>query len=128
MAADAFPDFSEQEWLDFTRGIFREEDGVPVLAYDPAISGPLDGGDAALAPDLWPLFTALGAVPLLLLRGQNSDILSPDCVARMQACNPAMQYREVPRRGHAPTLNEPVARSAIDAFLRQLQNQGDTAP
>ncbi len=126
MAGDAFPDFSEQEWLDFTRGIFREDNGVPVLAYDPAISQPLAGEEASVAPDLWPVFAGLGAVPMLLLRGENSDILSPDCVARMRAIKPDVHYREVPRRGHAPTLNEPAARAAIDAFLRQPEITGET--
>jgi pimeloyl-ACP methyl ester carboxylesterase len=68
----------------------------------------------------------LGAVPMLLLRGENSDILSPDCVARMRTRKPDMHYREIPRRGHAPTLNEPAARVAIDAFLRQPEITGET--
>lgn len=127
MAGDAFPDFSEQEWLDFTRGIFREENGVPVLAYDPAIAQPLAAEDASVAPDLWPVFAGLGAVPMLLLRGEKSDILSPECVARMRACKADLHYREVPRRGHAPTLNEPAARAAIDAFLRLPEITGEVA-
>ena len=67
-----------------------------------------------------------GAVPMLLLRGENSAILSSDCVARMRAGKPDMHYREIPRRGHAPTLNEPAARAAIDAFLRQPEITGET--
>ncbi|MCB1729179.1 MAG: hypothetical protein KDI21_01755 [Halieaceae bacterium] len=62
----------------------------------------------------------------MLLRGENSAILSPDCVARMRAGKPDMHYREFPRRGHAPTLNEPAARAAIDAFLRQPEITGET--
>ena len=63
---------------------------------------------------------------MLLLRGENSAILSSDRVARMRAGKPDLHYREIPRRGHAPTLNEPAARAAIDAFLRQPEITGET--
>lgn len=117
----AFPDFSDDEWLEFARGVYREENGVPVLAYDPAISGPMDDEDSDAVPDdLWPLFDAAQAIPMLVIRGETSDILARDCVARMQSRKRDLQVTEVPRRGHAPTLNEPVSRDAIDRFLRAL--------
>ncbi len=117
----AFPDFSEQEWMDFTRGIYREEGGVPVLAYDPAIAQPMaDDESSAVPPDLWPLFDALLAIPMLLLRGESSDILAPSCVAAMRERKPDLQFAEIPGRGHAPTLNEKASREAIDRFLKSL--------
>ncbi|MEP5570109.1 MAG: alpha/beta hydrolase [Halioglobus sp.] len=117
----AFPDFSDAEWEDFTRGIYREENGVPVLAYDPSIAQPMaDQESTALSPDLWLLFEAITAVPMLLLRGVTSDILAAETVREMREKHPAMQFVEVPNRGHAPTLNEPVSRAAIDAFLVEV--------
>lgn len=117
----AFPDFSEAQWEAFTRGIYREEDGVPVLAYDPAISQPMaDEESDAVPPDLWPLFDTIAAKPMLVLRGATSDILAPDCVAEMRVRKPDLQFVEIPNRGHAPTLDEPAARSAIDGFLDSL--------
>jgi len=114
----AFPDFSDREWDDFTRGIYRDVDGVPVLAYDPAISQPLSDEEAgAVPPDLWPVFEASTAIPMLVVRGENSDILAMDCVQIMREKHPDLQFVEVPHRGHAPTLNEPTARAAIDSFL-----------
>lgn len=114
----AFADFSDQEWLDFTRGIYRDEDGVPVLAYDPAIAQPMSDEDSgAVPPDLWPLFAAISAIPMLVLRGADSDILAADCVAKMKEIKPDLQVLEVSNRGHAPTLNEPASRGAIDSFL-----------
>lgn len=119
--AAAFPDFSDEQWDEFTRGIYRDEGGVPVLAYDPAISQPMsDEQSAAVPPDLWPLFEASASIPMLLLRGESSDILAPDCVASMLEKHPGLQFVEVPNRGHAPTLNEAVSRAAIDAFLSAL--------
>jgi pimeloyl-ACP methyl ester carboxylesterase len=68
-------------------------------------------------PDLWPLFGALGHVPLLLLRGEVSNILLPDTVTRMRAERPDMQVITLPDIGHAPILTEPPALAAILAFL-----------
>lgn len=116
--AIAFPDFSDAEWEDFTRGIYRDEDGVPVLAYDPAISQPMeDEASAAVPPDLWPMFEASAAIPMLVIRGESSDILTPDCVQTMREKHPGLHHKEIPNRGHAPTLNEAISRAAIDAFL-----------
>ena len=116
-----FPDFSPGQWLDFTQGLYRDEDGVPVLAYDPAIAQPLaDTQSGAVPPDLWSVFDACLDIPMLLIRGAHSDILSEDCVRHMQSRKSDLQYAEIPHRGHAPTLNEPEARCAIDEFIKGL--------
>ncbi len=120
--AIAFPDFSDEQWLDFTRGLYREVDGVPVLAYDPAISRPMDEDDsAAVPPDLWALFDTIAAIPMLVVRGETSDILARSCVEEMRRRKPDLEVAEIPGRGHAPTLDEAAARIAIDRFLADLQ-------
>ena len=117
----AFPDFTETRWEDFTRGVYREENGVPVLAYDPAIAQPMDDDEsAAVPPDLWPLFEAITAIPMLVIRGITSDILAPSGVASMRERKPDLQFVEIPNRGHAPTLDERESRAAIDSFLAAL--------
>jgi pimeloyl-ACP methyl ester carboxylesterase len=68
-------------------------------------------------PDLWPLFGALAHLPVLLVRGAVSNILLPGTVARMQAERPDMQVVTLPGIGHAPILTEPLALTAIQAFL-----------
>jgi pimeloyl-ACP methyl ester carboxylesterase len=94
---------------------------VPVLAYDLAISQPInDAASGAVPPDLWPLFEAITATPMLVIRGEISDILAPASVITMREKKPDLEFVEVPNRGHAPTLNEPVARCAIDSFLSAL--------
>jgi pimeloyl-ACP methyl ester carboxylesterase len=69
------------------------------------------------APDLWPLFGALAQVPVLLVRGEVSDILLPGTVSRMRAERPDMSVVELPGIGHAPILTEPAALTAVQAFL-----------
>jgi pimeloyl-ACP methyl ester carboxylesterase len=68
-------------------------------------------------PDLWPLFGALSQVPVLLVRGEVSNILLPAAVTRMQEIHPDMRVVTLPGIGHAPVLTEPPALAAIQAFL-----------
>ncbi len=113
-----YPLFNDEDWQTFTRNLYVENsDGQPVLNYDPNIAVPLQADSDGIPPDLWPLFEAAAATPMLLLRGELSDLLSRDCVARMQAIKPDLHVLEVANTGHAPLLTEPTARAAITAFL-----------
>lgn len=118
----AFPDFSETQWHDFTHGIYHDEKGVPVLSYDPAIAQPMQADDSnAVPPDLWPVFDALIEIPLLVIRGALSDLLALECVAKMRTRKPDLIAVDIPQRGHAPTLTEPDALTAIEAFLSAVE-------
>lgn len=114
----AFPLYSDKEWLRFTKGLYREVDGVPQIAHDPAIAQAVLEADAnAVPPDLWPLFTNMASMPMLLIRGAMTDLLALDCVEKMQTIAPGLEVVNVPDRGHAPMLDEPVAVAAIDDFF-----------
>jgi len=118
----AFPDYGPDDWMAFARRLFREKDGVPVTAYDPAISGAFKPqSDAPVAPpDLWPMWDGLQGLPVLAIRGALSDLLSPATLDRMGERHAGMLAVTVPNRGHAPMLDEPEAVAAIDAFLANL--------
>jgi pimeloyl-ACP methyl ester carboxylesterase len=117
---EIYPDWAGEDWLRYARRLCREEpDGSVVLDYDMAIAEPLKL--PAPAVDLWPAFHALAAAaPLLLVRGERSDLLSEATLARMQAEAPGMDVVTVPRVGHAPTLDEPEAREAIARLLERV--------
>ena len=117
--AAAFPDFSLQEWQTMARDLYVQEGMVPVLDYDPAIAHGLASGTAA--PNLWPLFDAVGDKPMLVIRGQDSDILSVETLAEMSRRLPHLASLSIARRGHAPTLTEPEAHKAICQFLDALK-------
>lgn len=117
-----FPSYREEQWLAMTRRLFRENaQGIPVLDYDPMISAPLTEDQKAAAPsDPWALFKNLTGLPLLVLRGELSDLLSEACFLRMQSEQPELTAVEVPGVGHAPALDEEAAVSAIRHFLAQF--------
>jgi pimeloyl-ACP methyl ester carboxylesterase len=91
-------------------------DGMLRPLWDTRIARLLNGK----TPDLWPLFAGLAHLPLLLVRGEASDILLPTTVARMQAMRPDMAIVALPAIGHAPTLAEPEIITALHAFLDRV--------
>lgn len=120
--AVAFPDFKLEDWLAMAhRAYVQNPEGRFAVAYDPAISQGLTPSDTtAVPPDLWPMWDALKAFPILAIRGELSDLLAQETLVKMAERHPGLQTVVVPRVGHAPMLDEPVALAAIDRFLASL--------
>ena len=59
----------------------------------------------------------LAKVPILAIRGAQSDLLNAATLARMQREKPDLEVLEVANRGHPPLLDEPECLAAIDQFL-----------
>ena len=116
----ALPDLTHAEWLAFARRVCIEQsDGTVAFAYDPAISQGLEGDQSANVPaDLWSVWTRIDAMPVLVVRGEISDLISPDTVAEMgRRHGGPFKSVAVPNRGHAPLLDEPAALEAMTGFL-----------
>ncbi|MBH9553434.1 alpha/beta fold hydrolase [Inhella gelatinilytica] len=113
-----FPDWTAADWRRMVLETWRGEGAAWVPDYDPAIAQGLANGSAV--PPLWPLFEAVGTLPQLLLRGELSDLLQAETVVEMQQRLPGLQAVTVPNRGHAPTLDEPVAHAALEGWLAQV--------
>jgi len=111
----AFPEYSRADWAAMARELYIQEERTPVLGYDPAIAANVVAVTAAI--NLWPLFESVAARPMLLIRGETSDILSEATTTEMIARLPQLKAVTVPKRGHAPTLREPEARAAILKFV-----------
>jgi pimeloyl-ACP methyl ester carboxylesterase len=92
--------------------IYRDIDGRPVADFDPAIAAQLQTIDFDLPlPDLWPDFDHLAARPLMVIRGEHSDLLSDRTIAEMAPRHPSVAVLEAPGQGHAPLLHlEPIFR------------------
>lgn len=115
-----FPGVPRATWEVHARRLFVQGPDGLELRYDPRLRDAVMGAFTGPAVDLWPLFDALEGVPLAMLRGANSDLLSPGTFAEMQARRPDAMAATVPDRGHVPFLDEPVSMSLIAAFLESL--------
>lgn len=120
----AFPDMPEDRWIDFARRTYRElPGGEVVLDYDPNIARSLGKVKPGALTNffLWRVFGATHKAPLLVVRGELSDILSAKTAELMVKRHPDARLATVPRVGHAPILEEPQAVSAISDFLARLE-------
>ncbi len=110
------------DWVRAAKRICREESGAVILDYDMAIAEAFNRPRPDDAPefDMWPLYRRLGQVPLLIVRGENSDLLSRETAKAMLDAAPGAQLVTVPGVGHAPELTEPAAVAAIDDFLARF--------
>jgi len=91
--------------------------GIP---YDPALRAAFLAAFEGPPVDLWPLFDALQGLPIALIRGANSDLLTSATVQKMRDRRPDMAFSEVPGRAHIPFLDEPEAVALIRTFLGTL--------
>lgn len=117
-----FPGVTLARWEQHARAIYREKPGGGLeIAYDPHLRASVAADFDTTQPhvDLWPLFDAVHATPLLCIRAANSNILRAETVAEMATRRADMRAVEVPDRGHAPFLDEPVAVAAIEDFLKE---------
>jgi pimeloyl-ACP methyl ester carboxylesterase len=112
--------YSHDDWVEVAHRVCREDKSEIVFDYDMAIALPFETHGPVPKVDLWPLFKALGQKPLLVVRGEQSDLLSADALEKMHEAAPGMKSVTVPGVGHAPTLDEPEALEAIDALLGSL--------
>ncbi|MEW6466215.1 MAG: alpha/beta fold hydrolase [Pseudomonadota bacterium] len=112
---------SDAQWRRLTETSTRRlPDGRVTPHYDPAMVRQFDH-----QPDdylIWPHYDAL-QVPVLLLRGAESDLVLPQAVAQMRTRGPGaagrLQVIEVPGCGHAPALNVPDQLEAVTAFIER---------
>lgn len=116
-----FANVPASRWRDEVEKFFDQtEDGL-ALTYDPKLRDAVIAAGAQPAPDLWPYFDALQGKPLAIIRGANSDLLSPATLAEMQRRRPDAHVAVVPDRGHVPFLDEPEALAALHPWLGEMR-------
>ncbi|MDP2294612.1 MAG: alpha/beta hydrolase [Pseudolabrys sp.] len=120
-----FPKLTTEDWLASARRTFKDVNGQLVPDYDVALAKTLEGVDFEHPlPPLWAQFDALGGVPMMVIRGENSDLLTEATVEAMAARrqNPglALETLVVPDQGHAPLLAEADTIARIAAFVARV--------
>ena len=113
-----FPKWSDADWLAFARRTFKEANGRIVADYDIKLATILDGiTPERPLPPLWKEFDALAGLPVMVVRGANSDILSGTTVEAMRARRRSLDVVEVADEGHPPRLTDPQTARRIAAFV-----------
>ncbi|WP_066794423.1 alpha/beta fold hydrolase [Sphingomonas soli] len=120
--AEVFPDYGIEDWLRMAKRLYRvNSQGRIVLDYDMKIAEPFRVPGNEAAPDMWPTIDALQGKPLLVVRGERSDILSAPVAAKMVQRVKDAELVTVPGIGHAPTLDEPEAVAGIERLLAKIR-------
>jgi pimeloyl-ACP methyl ester carboxylesterase len=100
-----FPAWNDATWDLYARRTWRESERGLALRYDPALSRALADIDPAVPmPDLWAQFDGLAAAPVMVVRGEHSDLLSRATVDQMLQRRAGVEAIEVKGEGHAPLL------------------------
>lgn len=124
-----FPKLTPQDWLAASRRAFKEDKGSLVPTYDVRLAKTMEGVnfEKPFAP-LWKEFDALGHLPVMTIRGANSDILSAATVEAMRtrraALDVLLDVLEVPDQGHAPLLAEADVIATIADFIGRCDASG----
>ena len=114
---EAYPDYTLEDWIAMAKRLYRlNAAGRIVLDYDMKIAEPFRVPGNEAGPDMWRAYDALAELPVLVVRGERSDILSAATAVRM-AQAPGAELVTVPRTGHAPTLSEEPVRAPLDRLL-----------
>ncbi|MEJ8573661.1 alpha/beta hydrolase [Microbaculum marinum] len=119
-----FPAVDDAGWASYTRKTFADRDGRPVRDFDPKLMKTLENVDFNQPlQTIWPQFDGLAKVPLMVVRGEHSDILSEKTLAGMTARRTNTEVVIAEGSGHAPMLTEPDILGRIAAFIAAAEDR-----
>lgn len=114
-----FGPHTDEQWEHLARFVYPEQDGKWVKHYDLALAQPMAMTPEELAAGeqvLWRSYDAIDC-PILIVRGEQSDLLTRATADEMRQRNPRAQVLEVPGVGHAPTLMADSQVTPVADFL-----------
>lgn len=119
-----FPGLGEEDWEFEAHAKYRAIDGGPPRPdFDPELAKTLSEIDFSRPlPAMWPQFIGLSAVPVLVLRGENSALLSRQTLEDMTRQHPGLEAMEIGGQGHAPMVHTAGIPQAIEKFLARADD------
>jgi pimeloyl-ACP methyl ester carboxylesterase len=109
---------SDSDFEAHARAAFQKADGSFGLTFDPGLAKPLELLNLdEPQPTLWPLFEAMAGIPLLVIRGANSDVLSPATLAEMGRRHKNCAIYIAEGQGHPPLLYDRASITRIAEFI-----------
>jgi pimeloyl-ACP methyl ester carboxylesterase len=119
---DVHPAYGREDWLAYAKRVARETERGIELDYDMAIAQPFNEMDdkTASAMDAWPLYRGLEGKPVMILRGELSDLLSGGTAKRMGEAISGAEVVTVSNVGHPPDFREPESVEAVDRLLQRV--------
>ncbi len=115
--------FTDAQWHHLAKYSAREYgDGTIGYRYDPAISSGFRP-DHIKDIDLWAYWDRLN-LPVLVLRGEKSGVLTPETAGRMQR-RPDVQITELAGIGHSPMLMDEAQIHLVKDYLLGIRSRGE---
>ncbi|MBI1171782.1 alpha/beta fold hydrolase [bacterium] len=118
-----FANVPASRWLEEAQKHAKPVEGGLQITYDPALRDSFLAAMQAPAGDAWPLYEACAGLPMAVIRGANSDLLSAATVEEMARRHPGLIMATVPDRGHVPFLDEAESLAALAAFQNLVAQQ-----
>lgn len=121
MTSERFNGLSEADWEAYAKMTFADSVGRISIRYDRNLMRTLERVDLEQPiPTLWPQFDGLRAMPLLIIRGANSDLLSVDTLEEMVRRHKGAETHTVKGQGHAPLLIDEETINRIVSFVARI--------
>jgi pimeloyl-ACP methyl ester carboxylesterase len=112
-----FTNLGPQDWIALAQRTWREVDGTLVPSHDAKLARALRGFSLERLPTLWDQFDALARIPLMVIRGANSDMLARPTLNKMLERRGQLEVVVVPDQGHPPLLAEPKVIQGVAGFI-----------
>ena len=120
--SEHFTSLSDADWSAYARMTFADEDGRFAMRYDPQLGKAMESFDLAQPmPALWTQFDRLRDTPLLIIRGGNSDLFSPETLTEMAQRHPGSEIYIVEGQGHPPLLIDVGSVKRIADFIADVE-------
>lgn len=113
-----FPGWTDADWRFHVRATYRDDDGIPVSDYDPALASGLEYiSPEAEIPTMWPQFEAMKDIPMMVLHGELSKLVARSTIDEMARIHPDLKVISVPDQGHVPILTQGPHVDAVLEFV-----------